>query len=140
MFDKLIPAAISFVFGGLITGLFNYLIDKKKQANSNYMLKKRESYEKLVNTLRSALSGETGGKEKLLDELNYCWLYGSEKVINKCYDILGYMASEQWIDSEVIKDVEELLVLMRNDMGLKSKSLKGKYKYYRLIYDHRKTK
>lgn len=75
-----------------------------------------------------------------MSELNYCWLYGSENVIKKCYDILKGMSGEKWFDDTVIKHVEELLILMRKDLGLKSELLHGNYVYYRLIYDEKENK
>ena len=135
--DSLISAIIGGIFGSIITWIVKYILEKRKDLLSNQYLKKRESYEKLVLTLRGVLSGTKGAKEKFFEELNFAWLYASEDVLKKCYSFQSEMLGKKQLDGEkMLKLAEKVLKLMRKDLGLRSNELNNLFNNVVVIYDN----
>jgi len=136
MGDALLVAVIGGIFGSIVTWIVKYFFDKKKELDSNQYLKKRESYEKLVLTLRGVLCGTEGFKEKFFEELNYAWLYASEDVLKKCYSFQDEMLGKKKLDGEkMLKLAEDVLKAMRDDLGLKNRNLDNLFNNVIVVYD-----
>jgi len=97
-----------------------FLNERSKRQTEEYK-RKEESYKELLSTLRGFYveTKNTDLKTKFLDQINLCWLYTSDEVINKAYAFLDTVHTNAAVPySDEIKEeaVGALIVAIRKDL------------------------
>ena len=117
MVNVLVPviAAVIVFASGLATW---YLNEKSKRTYEEYK-RKEEKYSGLIRSLRGFYI-ESSDKElrtEFLAQLNLCWMYCPDEVINKAYKFLVQVHTDQkHSDEEKEKAVGELMLAIRKDL------------------------
>lgn len=113
----LIPV-IGGVFALIISLVTWYLNERSKRIYEEYK-RKEEKYSELIRSLRGFYSNSASKeqKTKFLNQLNLCWMYCPDEVINKVYNFLSMVATVQkYSDEEKEKAVGEFMLAIRKDL------------------------
>jgi len=102
-------------FGGIITWSLN---QKSNRAYEEYK-RKEEKYSALIKSLKGfyVASYSKEMREEFLDQLNQCWLYCSDEVIEKAYNFLETVHVGSKASEKQQRDLlGELVVAIRVDL------------------------
>jgi hypothetical protein len=102
-----------------------YLNERSKRTQDEYK-RKEERYSELLRTIRGFYvdSQDKSLKEDFLLQLNLCWLYAPDEIIQHAYNFLDKVrVGEKASDEEKEKAAGELFTAIRRDI-LKRKLLK----------------
>ncbi len=106
---------ITAIFVAAVTWLLN---ERSKRRHNDY-IRKEERYLALISNLRGFYT-QTKDKEQkfeFLDQINQCWLYCPDSVIQKGYAFLETVhTSQELSDTAKEKSVGELVVEIRKDL------------------------
>lgn len=101
----------------VITGW--YFTEQSKIRWEQYQSKK-ESYQELIKNLSgfSRYQLNANKRQKFIDQINICWLYAPDEVIQKGYDFIRTVGdgSEKITNSEREQALSEFILTIRQDM------------------------
>lgn len=101
----------------VITGW--YFTEQSKIRWEQYQSKK-ESYQELIKNLSgfSRYQLNANKRQKFIDQINICWLYAPDEVIQKGYDFIRTVGdgSEKIANSEREQALSEFILTIRQDM------------------------
>lgn len=104
---------------GLIAGFITLFLNERSKRSEEEYKRKEERYVELINALRGFYvdSQNKELKESFLRQLNLCWLYCPDDVIQKAYRFLSAVHTGQKpSDGEKERAVGELILAIRNDL------------------------
>jgi hypothetical protein len=102
-----------------ITGFVSWLLNEHSKRLGEEYQQKEERYVELVKALRGfyADSADQALRESFLQQLNLCWLYCPDEVIQKAYSFLRMVQPDQkQSDAEKEKAMGELILAIRKDL------------------------
>jgi Pyruvate/2-oxoacid:ferredoxin oxidoreductase delta subunit len=103
----------------LIAGFITlFLNERSKRVNEEYK-RKEERYTELLNALRGFYvdSLDKDMRENFLRQVNLCWLYCPDEVIQKAYKFLSMVHTNQkYSDPNKEESVGEFILAIRKDM------------------------
>src|SRR5262245_9933427 len=111
----------------LITGFVSWLLNEHSKRLQEEYKQKEERYVELVKALRGfyADSSDQALRESFLQQLNLCWLYCPDEVIQKAYTFLQMAQPDQkQADAEKEKAIGEFVLAIRKDL-LSRKPVRG---------------
>lgn len=103
------------LFGAILAWIVN---EWRKQYWELYK-RKEESYKKLLKSVRGYYDGAVDNKLKaeFLHQLDLCWLYCPDDVINKGYQFLQLIQDDnKATDNQRINALNEFVLAVRNDI------------------------
>jgi len=117
------------LISAIIVWFFN---EKRKRAWEEYQ-RKEENYKELIKSLKGFyLSWNDGEKKELknkfIDQLNLCWLYCPDEVIQKGYNFINTLLENKATDQERENALGELVITIRKDLMKRTISRKTKLK------------
>lgn len=96
-----------------------YFTEQSKIRWEQYQSKK-ESYQELIKNLSgfSRYQLNANKRQKFIDQINICWLYAPDEVIQKGYDFIRTVGdgSEKITNSEREQALSEFILTIRQDM------------------------
>lgn len=106
-------------FGALIILAFSWLLNEWSKRRHEDYARKEQKYTALLKSLRGFYvhSQSRELKEEFINQLNQCWLYCPDEVIQKTYDFLETVhTNAKRIDSEKERALGELVLAIRKDL------------------------
>lgn len=104
------------LFGAVIAWFVN---ERTKRASEQYQ-RKEENYKELLRCLKGFYVGEQNSSElksEFLNQLNRCWLYCPDDVINKGYEFLSTVHTSNKSSDEVKeKAMGDFVAAIRKDL------------------------
>jgi hypothetical protein len=103
----------------ILAGLLTLLLNERTKRKEDEYKRKEERYTELVSSLRGFHLPLTDKslEENFLIQLDLCWLYCPDDVIQKAYGFLSLVAvGQERTDSEKEKAVGELMLAIRKDL------------------------
>lgn len=103
----------------LLIAIFVWHLNQNSQRQWEQYKRKEESYKELVRNLRGFYVDfeDRELKQKFIEQVNLCWLYAPDDVIERAYDFLNSVYSGSGVTQEHHKiAVGELMVTIRKDM------------------------
>jgi len=103
----------------LVTGFVTLFLNEHSKRIEEEYKRKEERYVELIKTLRGfyADSFDQALRESFLQQLNLCWLYCPDEVIQKAYKFLALVPTDQkQLDAEKEKAVGEFVLAIRKDL------------------------
>ncbi len=128
MFIPILTACLT-ILGSVIV----WALSERSKRRQEIYKRKEERYAKLIETLKGFYvnSQDKSLKDAFLTQLNLCWMYCPDKVIQKAYEFIQMVHTHRdrnYSDYEKEKAVGEFILEIRKDLiqnkGLNNTSLK----------------
>jgi Pyruvate/2-oxoacid:ferredoxin oxidoreductase delta subunit len=103
----------------LVAGFVTWFLNERSKRSEEQYRRKEERYVELVKALRGFYvdSFDKEMRESFLHQLNLCWLYCPDDVIQKAYKFLSMVHTDQkQPDTEKEKAVGEFILAIRKDL------------------------
>ena len=110
----------------VLTGLATWLLNETSKRRFEDYTRREERYAGLIKSIRGFQIGveDLAAKQRFLEELELCWLYGSDDVIRAAYALLETMKLGRTTTSEERgEEAGRLALAIRTDL-LRRKPLK----------------